>query len=1064
MRRLRKASPSHALALVAMLSAFLLPNSCSNTGHQAATHAYASASSAVRRPLARALWPGAFETDDDQAATEIAFSAENGVYRAKVRSDGLSVAPPEAGGRSVNVSFVGATAERCGQLAHQRGSTVNFIGGTSRNRREVHRHRFGDVVFANVYPGIDAHYHVNAGQLELDFVVAPGASADVIAIQSDAGTVFRRDSTGCDIVATSAGATFRLRCPRAFQQLDSGTIEIPIDGELDGDRLGFRVGSYDHTQTLTIDPLVATYSTFVSGPLGGDDDAIALALDGAGNLYIAGQTSSEAFPNVPTAFDPIPSRAATSWGYVVKLSPTDEVIYGSFIYGLSVKALAVDSAGSPYITGSTLDSTDFPGTAGVFDNDPSGEVFVTKLTPDGSALAYSALFPGNAGNGVAVDASGNAYVVGEAAVPNLPTTPGSIKPSNPVLTEPDAHDGFLLKINPSGSALVFGTYLGGSGADSALAVSVNALGEATVVGQTSSSDFVGFTGTPTGTSDAFVIQVSADGSAITNGRLFGGTGDDYASAVAKDGSGGFVLCGVTTSTDFPTTAGAFQTRLLGHRNGWVRRIDSSLNTIFSTYFGGSAVDGCLGIAADSNANSYIVGVAFSSDMPTTTGAYQDATSQVSDSPLSGVGSAFYVTQTFYVDREAYFAELSADGTQLLYGTYLSGDLTDPFGNDVLSIASGVAVGQSGVVYASGATTATNFPSTGLGFLSEPAIGGSGFLFKFAPSGLFVTSPTVLPNEIVGQTYSYALAASGGSPPYTWKVVSDSLPYATTLSADGVISWPGTAQPGPSSPNIPGSQFSVQVADSLGAIAYKNLIINTLGNDGGVICYQAQCTARLPLGRTVGFTPPTLARGVGPFTLGVSTALPAGATIDSSTGVLTFVPTAEGVYVFGLVVSDSLGRSAPITLTVTVTPALVTPTASVTVSPDQVTTGQSVAISWTSTNASVCFASGGGADGSPWSGTIATSGSVSQTASVVGSYVYTVACNGPGGSTGEVGASVVVSVPSAGGGTGGKSGGGGGSGVFDLTLLVLLLGIRRAFEYVRADRLVVRLELRPEWRK
>jgi hypothetical protein len=220
---------------------------------------------------------------------------------------------------------------------------------------------------------------------------------------------------------------------------------------------------------------------------------------------------------------------------VLKLTPAHQIVYGALIYGLTVNALAVDSAGSAYITGTTLDSTYFPGTPGVFDNDPSGQAFVSKISADGSSFVYSALFTADSGNGIAVDAAGNAYVVGQVSAPNLPTTPGSIKPSNPQGASIN-QDGFLLKINPSGSALVYGTYLGGSGTDVANAVAVDSQGEAIVVGQTASNDFVGMAATVSGSSDAFLIKVSSDGSQIVTGQTFGGSADEVANGVAADGA------------------------------------------------------------------------------------------------------------------------------------------------------------------------------------------------------------------------------------------------------------------------------------------------------------------------------------------------------------------------------------------------------------------------------------------------------------------------------------------------------------------------------------------------
>src|SRR5690606_14021593 len=158
------------------------------------------------------------------------------------------------------------------------------------------------------------------------------------------------------------------------------------------------------------------------------------------------------------------------------------------------------------------------------------EVFVIKLSADGTRLEYGVLFPGTEGRSIAVDAGGNAYVVGETRRAGLPTTPSAVKPDFGATDE--GADAFLVKINPTGSALVFGTYLGGSKEDTAHSVVSDGFGGAVVVGEAASDDFVGIAGAAAGLSDAFALHVSADGSAILAGRRFGGLDSEYAAAVS----------------------------------------------------------------------------------------------------------------------------------------------------------------------------------------------------------------------------------------------------------------------------------------------------------------------------------------------------------------------------------------------------------------------------------------------------------------------------------------------------------------------------------------------------
>jgi hypothetical protein len=1007
-----------------------------------ADHAVQNAGSAIRHPGPRTdalsiparesishwLWPGAFEARGGGATAQVIFIASGRRYVAETRSDELHIRYGTNSSEALQIAFVGAARGAPAELGEEIPGALHLFTGLQQRAAVTAWRRFEVTTFHDVWPGIDARLHANHGDLELDFLVRPGADPGAIELAAQGATHFELDARSGDIFAVRADQRFRLHRPRAFQPGDTGLKEVAVRARTDGHSVRFELPAYDRTRVLVIDPLIATWSTFLGTNTDAmTDNAVALATDANGNLYVGGTTqlntqeqASDSFPTTPGSLDPANPRSpgencAFGCGYVLKLSPTHQVLYGALIYGFTVRAIAVDASNEALITGSTLDSTNFPGTVGVFDNDPSGQAFLSKISVDGSSFVYSGLFPADSGNGVAVDAPGNAYVVGQVSTANLPTTPGTIKPSNPQGATIN-QDGFLLKVSANGSTLLYGTYLGGRGTDVANAVLVDSLGEALVAGQTTSSDFVGLPGTVSGSSDAFVIKVSADASKILLGQIFGGSGDDHALALAPDGQGGWLMCGSTTSANFPTTTGVFQTHLLGQTNGWVRRLDSGLNSVYSTYFGGSAIDGCLGIAGDASANAYLVGVTFSADIPTTSGAFQEMTSAVTDDLLVNLSSPFYIVG-HEADREAYLAVLSADGRTVSYGTYLGGYETSPRFYPPLTIGTGVVVTPTGTVYVSGATEAASFPVTDNGLRSGMGGQQDGFIVAFADSALAITTQSLLPAAPIKLPYSVTLNASGGTPPYTWSQVGFELPNGLTFSSGGVLS--GTAAN--SQQEGTGYQFTVKVTDAMGAVAYKSMFVNVL-YPGQFLCESNNCLTSLVAMQAISYQLPTLDRAIGQVTGTATGTVPEGISLSTS-GLLAGTPLTPGFYGFVVHLNDQAGQVGTMNWQVWVSQSA-TPSATLTVSPQSVAIGQNYTLEWGASGSSGCMAGGGGGNGSPWSGVYPSVGAVTQTATTNGTFTYSVTC--PTGTT-PVQASANLTVGSSGGGGGGGGAGGGGGG-------------------------------------
>ena len=295
-----------------------------------------------------------------------------------------------------------------------------------------------------------------------------------------------------------------------------------------------------------------------------------IAVDAAGNAYVAGETGSLNFPTRAGSFDT--TRNGEYDVFVTKFNATGSaLVYSTFIGGSLVdwpSRIAVSAGGDAFVVGSTR-SADYPTTAGAFDRTANGEfdAFVTRLNAAGSALVYSTFLGGSgfdSASGLTVDATGSAYVAGGAGSLDFPTTPGAFD------VTPDGSDAFLSRFNAAGSALIFSTVLGGSDSDGASAVRVDGDGTSWLTGGTGSFDFP-VTGdaadtTINGGADAFISGLSADGSTLVYSTYLGGTQSEGGSDLALDPTGDVYIAGHTFSVDFPTTAGAFDIVFNGDLN------------------------------------------------------------------------------------------------------------------------------------------------------------------------------------------------------------------------------------------------------------------------------------------------------------------------------------------------------------------------------------------------------------------------------------------------------------------------------------------------------------------
>ncbi|HZF39194.1 MAG TPA: SBBP repeat-containing protein [Blastocatellia bacterium] len=348
--------------------------------------------------------------------------------------------------------------------------------------------------------------------------------------------------------------------------------EVAARYTLGGKRqVGFSVAEYDKSKPLVIDP-VLVYSTLLGG--GGLDLARSVAVDADGFAYVTGQTASLNFPTTAGAFQTAPGGGGFNDAFVAKLNQTGSaLVYSTYLGGGdddSGEGIAV-RGGMAYVTGTTA-SPNFPTTAGAFRTTlASIDVFVSKLNRTGSALIYSTYLGGDdveTGLEIALDAFGNAYVTGSTESLNFPVTAGA-----PQSTFGGIIDTFVSKLNEDGSALVYSTYLGGSGSDSGQGIVVRS-GRAHVTGNVSSSNFPvtadATQATIGGSQDAFVTKLNQDGSALVYSTFLGGGGSDSGEGIAVR-LGKIYVTGTSSSTNFPTTAGAFQGANAGGSDGFVAK-------------------------------------------------------------------------------------------------------------------------------------------------------------------------------------------------------------------------------------------------------------------------------------------------------------------------------------------------------------------------------------------------------------------------------------------------------------------------------------------------------------
>lgn len=624
---------------------------------------------------------------------------------------------------------------------------------------------YSEIVYKDLWPGIDLIYTGDTGKLKYRFVVRPGADPNQIQLAYRGVKSLRLSAAGQLEVSTPAGS-FLDDAPTAFQQI--GGRSIPVNAAYrwrDGAKhrkWGFELDDYDRSQALVIDPALVLYAGYIGGS--GDDVGNAIAVDNAGCAYVAGYTfSSEA--SFPTMVGPDLSfnsnPGITTDAFVAKVNASGTaLLYAGYIGGNGGEVafgIAVDAGGNAYVTGQTSSSElTFPVWVGpdlTFNHFTSGvDAFVAKINPSGTSLVYAGYIGGEGsfgfgwdfGRAIAVDSSGSAYVAGDTNTGNNGTFPVL---GGPDVTYNGGGDAFVAKVAPSGISLLYCGYIGGSSTDSASGIAVDSSGVAFVTGSTTSSAadlfplVVGPSLTYGGSIDAFVSRIKADGSGLDYSGYVGGNGNENGSGIAIDGAGSAYITGRTTSVNFPAIVGPDLTHTGGgDYDAFVTKIKfDGTGFDYSGFIGGAGPDEGHGIAVDSSGVAYVTG-------------QTDAL----NFPVLGVGAEL---MTHGGSTDAFVAKVRATGAALLYAGLIGGSDID--------IGNGIAVDASGSAYIAGQTSSTQATLSPIAGPDLTHNGGKDCLVaKIGPSSICFGATLNLSNNS-GGSFEPAISTSGQNVAVVW---------------------------------------------------------------------------------------------------------------------------------------------------------------------------------------------------------------------------------------------------------------------------------------------------------
>lgn len=661
----------------------------------------------------------------------------------------------DARAASVIINLVGASPSPEIVGEETLPTKVNYFIGRDPKNWRTKIPTYARIRYRNVYPGIDLVYYGHNGRVEYDFDLAPGADPTKIQFSIQGADALHIDDAG-NLALTGGAGELQFQTPQLYQEIDG--VRARVSGAFvlrDATHVGFSVGNYDNAKPLVIDP-VLVYSTFLGGS--SNDFSNGIAVDSSGDAYVIGLTDSPDFPLATLG-----SYGSTQFRmFLTEFDPTGgTLLFADYFGGTSgddeASAVALDSSGNPYVTGCAM-SSDFP-VANAYQSTLAGsqDAFLVKFSSDGSSILYSTYLGGanltsiggsteQFGASISVDPAGEAIVGGVTMATDFPLTNAYQSSVSPDQFGDWGIYGFLTKFTARGTSLVYSTYVAGN--------------------------------------------------TLNTSSCSGCFPDSEISGVAADALGNAYITGFTTTTDFPTTSGAYDTASPGYYLsdvGFVSKFSNSGAIAYSTYLAGQTSSFLTAIAVDSTGSAYVTGYDIANDnFPIVTTSICDPSSAACNgtviAKLDPTG-AYLVYSTFLGTSNNMVPgaiQVDSSGDAFIVGTDVAFDLANPIeqyqgGNDgdivVAEISpsattllmatflggvdwesvSGLALDSSGNAYLTGSTMSTDFPVTESGFQtteagasdvfiteinpnsSEPAVAMVPYALQFGSQGILTTS-------------------------------------------------------------------------------------------------------------------------------------------------------------------------------------------------------------------------------------------------------------------------------------------------------------------------------------
>lgn len=599
-------------------------------------------------------------------------------------------------GHAVKLDFVNANPGIKPQGEDRKAAVLSYFHG-KRDTWKKGIPTFGQIIYKNLWPGIDLVYSGKTDQLKYAFIVHPGADPDQIRLQYSGVTSLSVKASGALEVVTPA-ETFEDGVPLAFQGADEVSMRYALHGDAG---FGFALGAYDVTRTLVLDPTIVMYCGYIGGS--STEVVTGVAVDGDGNLYVAGSTTSDEL-SFPVTAGPDVEHNGSRDVFVAKVDPDGlELLYCGYIGGDSWDAasgIALDSQGCVYLTGSTFSTeTSFPVLGGPdLTHNGMEDGFVVKVKADGTELEYCGYI-----GGMDVDWCAGIALDGDSAVVTGGTA--STELTFPVQGGPDldyngAGDIFVARVKADGSELTYCGYVGGTETEYGIGVDVDSDGNAHLAGYTWSTETsFPVTGGPSlthsGESDGFVTKVKTDGSALEYCGFLGGGSYDYIEGIAVDSDGSAYVTGETWSEEatFPVKGGPDLSFNGSINDAFVAKVKADGSELtYCGYLGGAWNDTGMGVTVDDDGYAYVTGFTSSTEATFPVAASWDM-------KHNGL-------------RDAFVARVEPSGTALDFCGYIGGD-SDEFGF-------AVAVDGEGNTYIAGRTysTPSTFPVRSGPFLSH----------------------------------------------------------------------------------------------------------------------------------------------------------------------------------------------------------------------------------------------------------------------------------------------------------------------------------------------------------